>query len=192
MDKRKTPEFSKIMSDRMKAYWAKKSKEDRLKQGAILKSNNDKRLASIREAKSRPVILKDFKELGSAFDSYRLAQKIIDEELDKRHRAKVNKVDNKNTIRDEVVKFSLGMEQKLRKRDGYGGWRHLPLEYLERKLMAELNELAIAIKYESPEEVMSECVDVANFVMFIWDVMRSKKGTREGLVRRNAKDKAHG
>jgi phosphoribosyl-ATP pyrophosphohydrolase len=93
--------------------------------------------------------------------------------------------------RDEVYMFSLGMEQKLRKRDGYGGWRHLPLDYLERKLMAELNELAIAMKYESPQEVMDECVDVANFVMFVWDVMRTQKDKREGLVRRNSKDKVH-
>ena len=100
-------------------------------------------------------------------------------------------VESSNTIREEVHVFSLDMEQKLRKRDGYGGWRHLPLDYLERKLMAELNELAIAMKHESPEEVMSECVDVANFVMFIWDVMRSTKDTRKGIVRRSSKANAH-
>lgn len=76
-------------------------------------------------------------------------------------------------IREEVMLFSSGMEQKLRKRDGYGGWKNLPLPYIKEKLKGELNELLVALDYETAPEVMSECIDVANYAMFLWDILRS-------------------
>jgi phosphoribosyl-ATP pyrophosphohydrolase len=84
------------------------------------------------------------------------------------------------------------MEAKLRKRDGYGGWRDLPLPYLKEKLKNEINELLVALEYESAEEVMNESVDCANFCMFIWDVMRSRPDNRHGLIQRASKEKVHG
>jgi len=93
--------------------------------------------------------------------------------------------------REEVSTFATAMEGKLQKRDAYGGWRHLPLEYLQEKLESELRELLIALKYESRSEVAGECIDVANFAMFIWDIMRSQPEKREGVLTRGSKEKAH-
>jgi hypothetical protein len=94
-------------------------------------------------------------------------------------------------MREEVSTFGAAMEGKLQKRDAYGGWRHLPLEYLQEKLESEVRELLIALKYESKSEVAGECVDVANFAMFIWDIMRSQPETRNSIVTRGSKEKAH-
>lgn len=94
-------------------------------------------------------------------------------------------------VREEVVDFARMMEQKLRKRDGYGGWRHLPLDYLREKLQAEVRELEISMRYEPADEVMRECVDTANYCMFIWDILRRGMDPREGLVQRGGKEQAH-
>ena len=95
-------------------------------------------------------------------------------------------IKSKPDVRSEVSEFADKMEQKLKKRDGYGGWRHLPLEYLLKKLSGEMNELMTSIQYESAEEVMSECVDVANYAMFLWDVMRHKDPRNvKTLIRRS-------
>jgi hypothetical protein len=94
-------------------------------------------------------------------------------------------------MRDEARLFAEAMERKLQKRDGYGGWRHLPLEYLREKLQAEVRELEISLKYEPTDEVMNECVDVANFCMFIWDILSQGGDDRSGLVSRGGKDDVH-
>jgi|DEB19_MinimDraft_3_1074340.scaffolds.fasta_scaffold12456_4 hypothetical protein len=93
--------------------------------------------------------------------------------------------------RKEIDDFATAMEMKLRKRDGYGGWQHLPLDYLKQKLQAEARELEISLQYEPADEVMSECVDVANYCMFIWDILKNGKDNRKNLVRRGSKEKAH-
>lgn len=93
--------------------------------------------------------------------------------------------------RKEVHEFAKVMETKLRKRDGYGGWRHLPLSYVMEKLKAEMRELEIAVQYESPQEVMNEAADLANFAMFIFDIMKTQEDTRDNLVRRGSKEDAH-
>ena len=93
--------------------------------------------------------------------------------------------------RKEIAEFAQAMEAKLRKRDGYGGGQHLPLDYLKQKLQAEARELEISLQYEPADEVMSECVDVANYCMFIWDILKNGKDSRENLVRRGSKEKAH-
>ena len=94
-------------------------------------------------------------------------------------------------MRDEVKSFAEAMELKLQKRDGYGGWRHLPLKYLREKLQAEVRELEISIKYEPTDEVMNECVDVANFCMFIWDILNQGGDDRTGIVSRGSKQDAN-
>lgn len=169
----RSSDFKLKASERMKEYWARKTEEERKMQGRLLHSNEEQRLANLRKPR---ITLKDFRSLGE----------VMSVELAKQ-RAMID-----NEPRDEVRFFSFGMEQKLKKRDNYGGWRHLPLDYLAKKLDAEMRELLISLKYESPDEVMSECIDVANFAMFIWDIMRSQPDNRVGTVRRGSKDRAHG
>ena len=94
-------------------------------------------------------------------------------------------------VRREIVAFAFYMEQKLRKRDGYGGWDHLPLEYLREKLQAEVRELEISLRYEPANEVMNECIDVANYCMFIFDILAKGKDTRGNLVTRGSKQDAN-
>lgn len=94
-------------------------------------------------------------------------------------------------MRPQIADFAAKMEQKLQKRDGYGGWDHLPLDYLRQKLEAEVRELEISLQYEPADEVMNECVDVANYCMFIWDILNKGRDTRTGLVSRGGKEKAH-
>jgi hypothetical protein len=94
-------------------------------------------------------------------------------------------------VRREIYDFANKMDLKLQKRDGYGGWQHLPLDYLRQKLQAEVRELEISLQYEPANEVMNECVDVANYCMFIWDILNSGKDTRENLVSRGGKEEAH-
>lgn len=165
-------EISQKISDRLKAYWANKSEEERKRQGAIMGSNIEKRALSIKEAFARRREQESRVEVKTVYEIKAQYEEMYP--------------------REEVFVFSKLMEKKLRKRDAYGGWRHLPLDYLAKKLEAEMRELLISLKYESPEEVMSECADVANFVMFIWDIMRSQPDTRKDIVRRGSKDKAHG
>ncbi|CAB4155828.1 hypothetical protein UFOVP661_19 [uncultured Caudovirales phage] len=95
------------------------------------------------------------------------------------------------SIRPEVAYFAEMMELKLKKRDGYGGWDHLPLEYLREKLQAEVRELEISLRYEPTNEVMNECIDVANYCMFIWDILAKGKDNRENLVSRGSKQDAN-
>ena len=169
------------ISAAMKARWASKTEEERKAQGVILNRDPMKKINSIIAAK------------------YREAERRRDEKIARMQaqqaeilRRSEQKIIDIFEVREEANAFSSAMEKKLRKRDGYGGWRHLPLDYLAKKLQAELNELLISLKYESPEEVMSECVDVANFVMFIWDIMRSQPDKRVGIVRRGSKESTHG
>lgn len=173
MSEKDREEIGRKISERMKEYWSRRSEEERKRQGAIMGSNMEKRALSIKEAFAR----------RRASDSHVVDSKTVYE---------IKAQYEEMYPREEVFVFSKLMEKKLRKRDAYGGWRHLPLDYLAKKLEAEMRELLISLKYESPEEVMSECADVANFVMFIWDIMRSQPDTRKDIVRRGSKDKAHG
>lgn len=173
MSEQDRAEIGKKISEKMKAYWARKTEEDRKRQGVIMGSNMEKRALSIKEAFARR------REQDT---------RLVDSKTVYEIKAQYEEM----YPREEVFVFSKLMEKKLRKRDAYGGWRHLPLDYLAKKLEAEMRELLISLKYESPEEVMSECADVANFVMFIWDIMRSQPDTRKDIVRRGSKDKAHG
>lgn len=101
---------------------------------------------------------------------------------------KENVVPSIGDTREEVSSFSYQMEMKLRKRDGYGGWKSLPLSYVREKLKNELNELLVALDYETAPEVMSECVDVANYAMFLWDIMRAEDPRKDAALVGRTKD----
>ena len=75
-------------------------------------------------------------------------------------------------LREQLYEFSQQCEKKLRKNDHKTDWKLLPVEALLRKLEIELEELKVAIQYESSVEAMNECVDVANFALMLWDRLR--------------------
>ena len=92
--------------------------------------------------------------------------------------------------RPQVLRFALLMEQVLRENDHKGGWQGMTPEQINRRLEQESQELSIAIsrlhdahrlpvgapvkardeKRFSRESVL-EAVDVANFAMFLVDVL---------------------
>lgn len=65
--------------------------------------------------------------------------------------------------------FVLGAIDKLDRHNHKTSWRDLPLEALFRKLEIEVQELAVSLKYETPQEAQSECQDCLNFAFFLHD-----------------------
>jgi len=86
-------------------------------------------------------------------------------------------------VRPAIMAFACSMEEKLRKREGKGGWAMDTLMSLHNKMEIEADELYFAItgpqlgpglkvnssRYQT--EVQDEAVDVANFAMMIFDKM---------------------
>lgn len=74
-----------------------------------------------------------------------------------------------------VFQFSKDMLEKLNanvhKRSKY---KDISLEWLEEKLEEELAELKDALASDLPFDVIHECADVANVVMFIAYRMRNR------------------
>ena len=71
-------------------------------------------------------------------------------------------------IRIEVECFAEAMEERLRENDHKDHWsNYTPLQMFEL-LRGEVEELAWAF---TSEEKASECVDIANFAMMIWDLL---------------------
>lgn len=90
-----------------------------------------------------------------------------------------------DTVRPCVASFAKAMELKLRRDDGSKGeegWKTAPLSLMTQRLLEEFIELVDAIDKDTtdPDEVMLECVDVANFAMFIYDIMNDRKGKKDG------------
>ncbi len=85
------------------------------------------------------------------------------------------------SLRPEVQRFAVAMEEKLRKHDDRMGWSDCPPGHLLRRLRNETNELAAAVQSVTrstyPErhaaDVRSEAADVGNFAMMIADVCGS-------------------
>lgn len=78
-----------------------------------------------------------------------------------------------------LASFAAQCELKLRKNDHKTDWKDLPIEALFRKLKIEIEELEVAIKYEGAQESASECVDIANFAMMLWDrILWTPENTR--------------
>ena len=75
-------------------------------------------------------------------------------------------------MRPIVSWFARLMEQKLSKNDHKGGWVGCTPSWLLRRLRAETNELARALKChkKAPALIAREAADVANFAMMIADV----------------------
>lgn len=72
-----------------------------------------------------------------------------------------------------VNHFSHGMLLKLRKNAHKAHWSECSLQYLQSRLLDEVNELEQAISHDTNEAIISECYDVANFAMMIADNIRS-------------------
>ena len=83
--------------------------------------------------------------------------------------------DDKFIIRPEVEEFSQAMERILRQNDDKGGWRGESSLYFLSRLMTEVGELSVAIESDAygALEVQHECVDVANFAMMIFDILKT-------------------
>lgn len=78
-------------------------------------------------------------------------------------------------MRSQVVDYAWEMERKLARHDHKRGWRDFPIKALLRKLKVEVDELEIALEYETTEGAMGEAVDVGNFAMMVWDRLRSEE-----------------
>ena len=72
-------------------------------------------------------------------------------------------------LRPEVQAFATVMEHQLRRNDSKGGWKHVSLHYLSRRLTSELAELRAAFKRQNKKHVVAEAADTANFIMMIAD-----------------------
>lgn len=77
-------------------------------------------------------------------------------------------------IRESVLFFAGEMEKKLRENDHKGGWDHLELEYLKKRLWEEVNELFVSINEGDYENIIKEVADVGNFSMMIADIVSQK------------------
>lgn len=80
----------------------------------------------------------------------------------------VDPADPRN-IREAVKKFTVHMENKLRKNDHKGGWNEWNSDDLFDLLLEEKNELEEALDIGDPYDIIDECADVANFAMMIAD-----------------------
>ena len=72
-------------------------------------------------------------------------------------------------MRPELKRFADAMESTLAAHDDErgNGWRGESIKWLLGRLKAELNELEKAFDNCDPKGVRDECLDVANFAMFI-------------------------
>jgi phosphoribosyl-ATP pyrophosphohydrolase len=73
-------------------------------------------------------------------------------------------------VSDDVDDFSWEMLMKLWHHKKKGYWMDVPEEgpdYYLHRLKQEVQELTIALESETPEDVVKECADIANFAMMI-------------------------
>jgi NTP pyrophosphatase (non-canonical NTP hydrolase) len=81
-------------------------------------------------------------------------------------------------LRPEVAEFARAMEEKLRKHEGKGGWKGEDPFDLIARIVDETDELDLAVQEhqkngtdETATKVLSEAADVANFCLFVTDVL---------------------
>jgi hypothetical protein len=80
---------------------------------------------------------------------------------------------------ESLTWFSGRMSGKMLKNLHKSGWRGLPIEYLRWRLGEEVKELDEALashKFNSQDDIVNECADIANFAMMIADVVRDRGG----------------
>lgn len=79
-------------------------------------------------------------------------------------------------LRPELKTFAEVMEIYLRLNDPNGGWKDESLEYLFNRLEDEVSEMRTALSNpDFPEGIQTECVDIANFAMMIFDVLSIRR-----------------
>lgn len=79
-------------------------------------------------------------------------------------------------LRKSVQWFARQMEAKLREKDYRNGWRSCHQSWLCKRITDERNELKRRLADgSSPEEIIKEAADVANFAMMIADNARNTK-----------------
>src|SRR5262245_61238944 len=76
-----------------------------------------------------------------------------------------NKIDH----RPVLASFADAMEAVLRRHDAKKTWRERPIPALVRLLELEIEEFRVAFDYFEVGEARKECVDIANFALFVWD-----------------------
>jgi len=81
-------------------------------------------------------------------------------------------------LRPSLLRFVWLMESKLTQNDHKKSWNLCEDNYLFSRLLQECSELDQALKAESPEDIISESVDVANFAMMIADKWANKRFTK--------------
>ncbi len=91
-------------------------------------------------------------------------------------------------VRPVVREFAIEMEKKLAKNDHKTEWNKLPLAAFVRRLQNEVEEMKMAIEYETPEAVTKECADIANFALIIAD--RANRDCRKDEPDDRAPDQA--
>jgi len=85
-----------------------------------------------------------------------------------------------NTEAELVQWFGEHMLVKLRENTHKGHWSTLRPQVLLDGLRVEVGELADAVSIESPEAIVRECADVANFAAMLADVVMGKQGAAAG------------
>lgn len=84
----------------------------------------------------------------------------------------LNRAEATPGVREEVLWFAAEMEEVLKKHDHKGGWGTSHELELLSKLLGEVSELIETLRRGGPEDVIHECVDVANYAMMIADNAR--------------------
>lgn len=88
-------------------------------------------------------------------------------------------------VRPSVQWFALQMEKKLQENDHKVHWNECGIDYLMSRMVQEYGELVAAVwdlreENGSPEAVISEAADVANFVHMIADNLREDQSKKRG------------
>lgn len=88
-----------------------------------------------------------------------------------------NQLEQFQSLRPEVQRFALAMEERLKANDHKGGWENCTTSYLWRRLVEESGELEeeLAKDLTDGRVVLHEAADVANFAMMLADVYGALK-----------------
>lgn len=84
-------------------------------------------------------------------------------------------INAKQRVREPVRWFGTEMERKLCAHDSKGHWAECTTAFLIKRMKEEIKELEKAVKEKRVPAIISECADVANFVMMIADNADEKR-----------------